>query len=98
MMSELVEIEIDIPTPLRVYVNNQKNVKILASNVEECIQKLTEDFKELRTHIFDENNKIRSFVNIYLNEDDIRYLKDKELTSLREGQKISIIPSIAGGN
>ena len=98
MMSELVEIEIAIPTPLRVYVNNQKFVKIQASNVEECIRKLTEDFKEIKNHIFDENNEIRSFVNIYLNENDIRHLEDKELTSLKEGQKISIIPSIAGGN
>jgi molybdopterin converting factor small subunit len=96
-MSELVEIEIAIPTPLRVYVNNQKIVKMQAFNVEDCIKKLTEDFEGLKTHIYDENNKIRSFVNIYLNEDDVRYLENKELTSLKKGQKISIIPSIAGG-
>jgi adenylyltransferase/sulfurtransferase len=96
-MSENVEVEIVLPTPLRVYVNNQKIVKVHASNVKESIRKLADDFIELKRHIFDENGKIRNFVNIYVGDEDIRFLQAKELTSLKEGQKISIVPSIAGG-
>jgi adenylyltransferase/sulfurtransferase len=96
-MPESVEIEIAIPTPLRMYVNNQKIVKVRASNVKESIKNLSDDFVELKSHIFDENGKIRSYVNIYVGDEDIRFLQAKELTSLKEGQTISIVPSIAGG-
>ena len=97
IMSEIVEIEIAIPTPLRIYTNNQKIVKVKASNVKECIMKLTDNFTDLKNHIFDEKGKIRSFVNIYVGDEDIRFLKAKENTSLRKGEKVSIVPSIAGG-
>ncbi|MHA1991485.1 MAG: MoaD/ThiS family protein [Candidatus Hodarchaeales archaeon] len=96
-MSESVEIEMLIPAPLRIYVNNQKIVKIKASNIKESIKKLTDDFVELKNHIFDENGQIRNFVNIYVGDEDIRFLKAKENTSLRKGEKVSIVPSIAGG-
>jgi adenylyltransferase/sulfurtransferase len=96
-LSESVVVNIAIPTPLRIYVNNQKIVQVRASNVKESIEKLTDDFSELKNHIFDENGKIRNFVNIYVNDEDIRFLKAKENTSLGEGEIVSIVPSIAGG-
>jgi adenylyltransferase/sulfurtransferase len=90
-------ITINIPTPLRVYTGRQKTVSVKGSTVEESIQELANLYSELKPHIFDETGKIRNFINIFLNESDIRYLQDKEKTRLKPGDTLSIIPSIAGG-
>ncbi|MFW9929495.1 MAG: MoaD/ThiS family protein [Candidatus Thorarchaeota archaeon] len=96
-MNKSAEIEIVIPAPLRVYTNKQKFVKIKASTIREGMQILAETYSGIKNHLFDENGKIRNFVNIYLNDEDIRNLKAKIDTQLIDGQKITILPSIAGG-
>ncbi|MCS7024754.1 MAG: MoaD/ThiS family protein [Bryobacteraceae bacterium] len=85
-----------IPTPLRPFTNQQDAVELPGSNVGEVLQALTTQYAELRKHLYNDEGKLRSFVNIYLNEEDIRYL-DKEKTAVKEGDTLSIVPSIAGG-
>ena len=85
-----------IPTPLRPSVQNQITVDIDGSTVGEVLSNLTSQYSELKKHLYTEEGHLRSFVNVYLNDDDIRYL-DKEQTSLKPGDTISIVPSVAGG-
>ena len=89
-------IQILIPTPLRVYTNNQDTVEAEGSTVGELLSNMTNEYTELRKHLYGEDGKLRSFVNIYLNDDDIRYL-DREATIVKDGDTISIVPSVAGG-
>ena len=90
-------IQILIPTPLRVYTNNQDTVEAEGSTVGELLSNMTNEYTELQKHLFNEDGKLRSFVNIYLNDDDIRYL-DKEKTPVKSEDTISIVPSVAGGS
>ena len=90
-------IQILIPTPLRVYTNNQDTVEAEGSTVGELLSNMTNEYTELQKHLYNEDGKLRSFVNIYLNDDDIRYL-DKEKTPLKSEDTISIVPSVAGGS
>ncbi|MBV6431206.1 MAG: Sulfur carrier protein CysO [Bryobacteraceae bacterium] len=85
-----------IPTPLRHFVNGQDAVEIAGATVGECLEKLTTDFGDLRKNLFNDEGKLRSFVNVYLNDEDIRYL-DKTATAAGDRDTISIVPSIAGG-
>ena len=85
-----------IPTPLRQYAEKKDSVDIAAGNVGEALRKLTTEHPDLRRHLFTDDGKLRAFVNVYLNDEDIRYLQ-KENTPLRESDTISIVPSIAGG-
>jgi adenylyltransferase/sulfurtransferase len=85
-----------IPTPLRQYAGKQASVELLASTVREALSGLVERNPELRKHLFTEDGRLRAFVNVYVNDEDIRYL-DKESTRLKESDTISIVPSIAGG-
>jgi adenylyltransferase/sulfurtransferase len=64
--------------------------------VGEALAALTTRFSELKKHLYADDGRLRSFVNVYVNDEDIRYLQ-KEKTSLREGDTVSIVPSIAGG-
>jgi adenylyltransferase/sulfurtransferase len=89
-------VTIHIPTPLRPYAGKQNAVQYEARTVGEALERLTTDFAELRRHLFADDGRLRSFVNVFVNDEDIRYLQ-KEMTPLREGDAISIIPSIAGG-
>tara|TARA_B100000745_G_C19986732_1_gene334468 strand:- start:200 stop:484 length:285 start_codon:yes stop_codon:yes gene_type:complete len=89
-------IQILIPTPLRVYTDNQDTVEAEGSTVGELLANMTDQYTELRKHLYREDGKLRSFVNIYLNDDDIRYL-DKEKTSVTAEDTVSIVPSVAGG-
>ena len=86
-----------IPTPLRVYADKQHVVQIEGETVGEILENLTVQYSELRNHLYNENGRLRNFVNVYLNDDDIRYL-DKEATSVKDGDTISIVPSVAGGS
>ena len=90
-------IQILIPTPLRVYTNNQDTVEAEGSTVGEILSNMTNEYTELQKHLYNEDGKLRSFVNIYLNDDDIRYL-DKEKTPVKSEDTISIVPSVAGGS
>ena len=86
-----------IPTPLRQYADGQDTVEVEASSVGEALDKLTSQHTELRRHLFSDEGKLRSFVNVYMNDEDIRYL-DRDKTAVAEGDTISIVPSIAGGH
>ncbi|MFZ0287129.1 MAG: ubiquitin-like small modifier protein 1 [Terriglobales bacterium] len=88
--------KIHIPTPLRQYAGKQPTVEVKAGTVAEALSRLTAKHPELRRHLYTEEGKLRSFVNVYLNDDDVRYLQ-KEATSIKDGDSISIVPSIAGG-
>ncbi len=85
-----------IPTPLRVYAGKQEEVEAEGRTVGELLANMTAKYTDLRTHLYTEDGKLRSFVNIYVNDDDIRYL-EKEQTPLKPGDTVSIIPSVAGG-
>ena len=89
-------IKVEIPTALRSYTSKQSSVEVSASTVGEALQQLAETHSELRKHLYANEGQIRSFVNIYLNDEDIRYLQ-KESTPIKDGDTISIVPSIAGG-
>ena len=85
-----------IPTPLRQYAGKQSSIEVKGSTIGEALSGLVEQHPDLRRHLYTEDGKLRAFVNVYLNDEDVRYL-DKESTSVAEGDNISIVPSIAGG-
>ncbi len=86
-----------IPTALRAYVGDQDSVQLEGSTVREILETLTTEYSSLQKHLFSEDGRLRSFVNVYLNDEDIRYL-EKETTVVSDGDTISIVPSIAGGS
>jgi len=88
--------KIHIPTPLRQYAGKQPAVEVKGSTVGEALSGLIAQHPELRRHLYTEDGKLRAFVNVYLNDEDVRYLQ-KEATVIREADNISIVPSIAGG-
>jgi molybdopterin converting factor small subunit len=88
--------KIHIPTPLRQYAGKQASVDVQGATVGEAMNALVAQHPELRKHLYTDDGKLRAFVNLYLNDEDIRYL-EKEATALKEGDNISIVPSIAGG-
>jgi sulfur-carrier protein adenylyltransferase/sulfurtransferase len=85
-----------IPTPLRAYTGKQDTVRVPGATIGEALAALTSEFGDLRQHLFNAEGRLRSFVNIYVNDEDIRYLQ-KEATPLKAGDVVSIIPSVAGG-
>jgi sulfur-carrier protein adenylyltransferase/sulfurtransferase len=85
-----------IPTPLRQYAGKQDSVELGGATVGEVLSTLTTQYQELRRQLFNDEGKLRSFVNVYLNDEDIRYLQ-KDATPVKEGDTVSIVPSIAGG-
>ena len=86
-----------IPTPLRAYTGKQDTVQVAGATIGEALADLTAKFGDLRAHLFTGDGKLRSFVNVYVNDEDIRYLQ-KEATPLKAGDTISIVPSVAGGS
>jgi MoaD family protein len=88
--------KIHIPTPLRQYVGKQSMVEVPGGTVGEAMTTLVAQHPELKKHLYTEEGKLRAFVNLYVNDEDIRYL-EKEATALKDGDNISIVPSIAGG-
>jgi molybdopterin converting factor small subunit len=88
---------IHIPTPLREFTSKQDTVTVDAATVGEALAQLTALHPELKKHLYSEEGKLRSFVNVYLNDEDVRYLPGKEETAVSESDDLSIIPSIAGG-
>jgi molybdopterin converting factor small subunit len=88
--------KIHIPTPLRQYVGKQASVDVAGKTVGEAMTALVEKHPDLRKHLYTDEGKLRAFVNLYVNDEDIRYLQ-KEATALQDSDNISIVPSIAGG-
>ena len=86
---------IKIPTPLRAYTNNQAQVDIKGSTVGEALNDLTDQYPELRQHLFN-GAELRNFVNVFLGEEDVRFL-DGLGTEIDSSDSLRIIPSIAGG-
>jgi sulfur-carrier protein len=85
-----------IPTPLQRLTDNQAQVVVEGSDVREMIGNLEAKFPGVRARLCDDNGALRRFVNIYINEEDIRFLKG-EATPLQDGDEVSIVPAIAGG-
>src|ERR1700730_14179117 len=84
-----------IPTPLRQYVEKNDSVELTGATVGEVLGALTTQFGDLKRHLYNDEGKLRSFVNVYLKDEDIRYLQ-KEATAIKDGDTLSIVPSIAG--
>jgi len=89
-------VKVMIPTPLRAFTDKLETVELEGKNVAEVLANLTEKYQPLRKHLFNEEGKLRNFVNVYVNEEDIRYLSREE-TPLKDSDVVSIVPSIAGG-
>jgi sulfur-carrier protein adenylyltransferase/sulfurtransferase len=85
-----------IPTPLRKFTNNTARLQVRPGTIQDTVRELTVNFPDLKKHLLDENGNIRSYVNIFVGDDDIRDLQ-QEKTTVQEGAVISIVPAIAGG-
>ena len=93
----MAAVRIIIPTALRQYAANHDAVEVEAESVEEALGGLVGRFDQLRRHLYSDDGRLRNFVNVYVNEEDIRYL-GRDATTLKQGDTISIVPSIAGGS
>ncbi|HXB95360.1 MAG TPA: molybdopterin-synthase adenylyltransferase MoeB [Puia sp.] len=85
-----------IPTPLRKFTNNEARLRVRPGTIQDTVEELTTNFPDLKKHLLDENGKIRSYVNIFVGNDDIRDLQ-QEKTAVKDDALVSIIPAIAGG-
>ena len=90
-------VKVRIPTPLRPLTKGQGEVQAEGANITEMIEGLDTAHPGLKDRLCDENGELRRFVNIYVNEEDIRFLKGKD-TALKDGDEVSIVPAIAGGS
>lgn len=87
---------IRIPTPLRTYTNGDKEVQVIGNTVGEVLDNFTTEYPELRPHLFNGHGELRAFVNLFLNEENIRDLQGVE-TTLQEEDRLMLVPSVAGG-
>ncbi len=88
--------QVMIPTPLRAFTRGQKAVAVSGTTVDDALAALTAAYPDLKRHLFNDEGKLRNFVNVYLGEDDVRTLQ-QGATAIRENDLLSIVPSIAGG-
>ena len=91
-----MSIKVLIPTPLRPYAGKQSTIEVSGQTVGEALNDLVVKQPDLHKHLFSEDRKLRSFVNVYLKDEDIRYLS-KNATVVKESDTITIVPSVAGG-
>jgi molybdopterin converting factor small subunit len=91
-----MSVTISLPTPLQRYAAGQAEVNVDAGTVGEALKALTETAPALATHLFDASGKVRSYVNVYLGDEDTRYLQG-DATPVADGDRLIIVPSIAGG-
>ena len=89
--------KIKIPTPLRQYTQGNSEVEVGGATAGETLGNLTEEYPDLRQHLYTGDGKLRSFVNVYKGDEDIRYLDGTD-TQVSDNDELSIIPSIAGGH
>src|SRR5262249_49749956 len=87
---------IHIPTPLRPFTDKKEAVDVSGGTVGELLTDLTKQYEGLRRHLYTDEGRLRNFVNVYLNDEDIRYLQ-REQTPVKPGDSLSIVPSVAGG-
>jgi sulfur-carrier protein adenylyltransferase/sulfurtransferase len=90
-------VTITIPTPLRQFAGGQSEIQVEARTAGEALDQLTAAHSELRRHLFNDQNKLRNFVNVYVNDEDVRHVNGPE-TPVKDGDTILIVPSIAGGS
>lgn len=88
--------KLSIPTPFRTYTGGTSSLDIEASNVRDAVQALITEYPDLESHLFNDDGNLRPFVNLYVNDEDVRYLQGLD-TELKEQDHVRIIPSIAGG-
>ena len=88
---------IHIPTPLRPFTDKKESVEVTGATVGELLADLTKKHEGLKKHLYADDGRLRNFVNVYLNDEDIRYLQ-KEQTPVKAGDSLSIVPSVAGGS
>jgi len=88
--------KVRIPTPLRKLTNNEELIEVDGGTISEAIAELQTRYPGIKDRLLDDTGAVRRFVNVYVNEEDIRFLQNQE-TKLRDGDEISIIPAIAGG-
>jgi adenylyltransferase/sulfurtransferase len=93
----MMPVRVIIPTPLRPYAGRRDHVEVAAKTVGEALASLIREHGELRRHLYQDDGRLRSFVNVYVNDEDIRYLQ-REATPVHDGDTVSIVPSIAGGS
>lgn len=89
-------VQVLIPTPLQKFTANEATVEVEAGSVSALVEALEGRFPGIRARLCDENGKLRRFLNIYVNSEDIRFL-DNETTALKDGDEVSIVPAVAGG-
>jgi molybdopterin synthase sulfur carrier subunit len=92
-----MSVRVRVPTPLRKYTQGADEVNAQGSNVKSLVEDLEKNYPGIKERICDETGKVRRFVNVYVNGDDIRFLQNLD-TALKEGDNISIVPAIAGGH
>src|SRR3954451_25021885 len=90
-------VTITIPTSFRQFASGQSEVEVDAQTAGEALNQLTATHSELRRHLFNDQNALRNFVNVYVNDEDIRHVNGPD-TPVKDGDTILIVPSIAGGN
>src|SRR5687767_4170790 len=90
-------VTIVIPTPLRQFAGGRSEVEVQAATAGDALRELTTEHAELRKHLYNEQDALRNFINVYVGDEDIRHL-DGPATPVRDGETIMIVPSIAGGN
>ncbi len=88
--------KVRIPTPLRKLTNNEEVVEVEAGTIGDAITELQSRYPGIKERLVDDKGEVRRFVNVYVNEEDIRFLQNQQ-TPLKDGDEISIIPAIAGG-
>ncbi len=89
-------VTVRIPTPLQEFTQQQDAVEIGGADIKEVLENLDRQFAGIRQRLYDEQGKLRRFVNIYVNQEDIRFLQG-EGTAVSDGDEVSIVPAIAGG-
>ncbi len=89
-------VKVKIPQVLQKLTDNKNEVEVDGKNIKEIIEYLEEKYKGIKERICDENGKIRRFINIYVNGEDIRFING-EMTEVKDGDEVLIIPAIAGG-
>lgn len=91
-----MSLKVSIPTPLRRYTDGAQVIEVSGNSVASAMDSLLEKYPSLKKQLYTEDGRLRSFVNVYLNDEDIRYLERND-TAVKPGDTISIVPSIAGG-
>ena len=89
-------VPVRIPTPLRRFTGDRAEVSVKAAEISSVLDRLFEEYPGLRSHLLNEDRTLRAFVNIYVNDEDIRFL-DGLKTPVGDGDSVSIVPAIAGG-